>query len=222
MIKCRNVSKKYDSLEVLKAINLDIKKGEIVSIIGPSGSGKSTLLKVIASLESIDSGIIETNGSLGMVFQNYNLFKNMNAIENITIGLKDVKKNTSEEALLIARDSLKKVGLADRENHYPNQLSGGQKQRLSIARSLAMSSDIILFDEPTAALDPELTQEVLQTIKSLADEGLSLVIVTHEVEFAKAISDRIIFMEDGEIIMDAHIDEISYNSSDRIREYLKI
>lgn len=222
MIICENVNKKYDSLKVLKNINLKIEKGEIVSIIGPSGSGKSTLLRAIAELESIDGGSIEKKGTLGMVFQSYNLFRNMNAIENITIGLKDVKKIDKDNAENIAREALKKVGLDDREKHYPNQLSGGQKQRLSIARSLAMASDIILFDEPTAALDPELTQEVLQTIKKLSKAGLTLIIVTHEVEFAKAISDRIVFMENGEIKMDANIDEISYNSSDRIKDYLNI
>lgn len=222
MIKCKDISKQFNKLEVLKKINFEVKKGEIISILGPSGSGKSTLLRILAGLEKQNFGSVELDGTIGMVFQNYNLFSNLNVIDNIKIGLTNRKKMNEEKAESIAYSALEKVGLKDKKINYPSQLSGGQKQRLSIARALAMESDIILFDEPTAALDPELTQEVLETIKELTKKKLTLVIVTHEIEFAKMISDRIIFMEDGEIILDASLGDIGYNSDDRIRSYLNI
>jgi len=222
IIECINLNKKFGNLEVLKNINLKINKGEIISIIGPSGSGKSTLLRILANLEFVDSGEIINNGSIGMVFQNYNLFSNLSVIDNVKIGLIDYKKLYDNSAEKKATEMLCQVGLGAKQNNFPSQLSGGEKQRVSIARALAMESDIILFDEPTAALDPELTEEVLLTIKNLVKKDLTLLVVTHEIEFAKAISDRIIFMEMGEIILDASLEEIGYNGDDRVKKYLKI
>jgi len=222
IIECINLNKKFGNLEVLKNINLKINKGEIISIIGPSGSGKSTLLRILANLEFVDSGEIINNGSIGMVFQNYNLFSNLSVIDNVKIGLIDYKKLCDNSAEKKATEMLCQVGLGAKQNNFPSQLSGGEKQRVSIARALAMESDIILFDEPTAALDPELTEEVLLTIKNLVKKDLTLLVVTHEIEFAKAISDRIIFMEMGEIILDASLEEIGYNGDDRVKKYLKI
>lgn len=222
IIECINLNKKFGNLEVLKNINLEINKGEIISIIGPSGSGKSTLLRILANLEVVDSGEIINNGSIGMVFQNYNLFSNLSVIDNVKIGLIDYKKLCNDLAEKKANEMLCQVGLGAKQNNFPSQLSGGEKQRVSIARALAMESDIILFDEPTAALDPELTEEVLLTIRNLVKKDLTLIVVTHEIEFAKAISDRIIFMETGEIILDASLEEIGYNGDDRVKKYLKI
>lgn len=235
MITIENVNKSFGDLKVLKNINLKIKQGEVVSIIGPSGSGKSTLLRCLIQLEEISSGTIlieddllisKTNSlmktlitqhkkteiltKLGLVFQNFNLFPHMTSLENIIEAPITVKKTPRSQAILTAESLLKKVGLPDKRNEYPARLSGGQKQRVAIARALAMSPKIMLFDEPTSALDPELVGEVLETILSLAKEGMTMVIVTHEMNFAKKISNRVIFMDQGEIIEDATPDVIFY------------
>lgn len=235
MITIENVNKSFGDLKVLKNINLKIKQGEVVSIIGPSGSGKSTLLRCLIQLEEISSGTIlieddllisKTNSlmktlitqhkkteiltKLGLVFQNFNLFPHMTSLENIIEAPITVKKAPRSQAILTAESLLKKVGLPDKRNEYPSRLSGGQKQRVAIARALAMSPKIMLFDEPTSALDPELVGEVLETILSLAKEGMTMVIVTHEMNFAKKISNRVIFMDQGEIIEDATPDVIFY------------
>ena len=218
MIEVKDLHKTFKQQEVLKGIFFSIEKGETVSIIGPSGSGKSTLLRCLNLLEVPEKGKVKI-GEVGydathitkeeelalrkvtaMVFQEYNLFANKTIIENITTPLTVVKKMTKEKALVIAREQLKKVGLSDKEDRYPTQLSGGQQQRVAIARALALNPQVILFDEPTSALDPELVQEVLKVIKSVADENITMIIVTHEMSFAHQISDKVIFMDQGHIV----------------------
>ena len=214
MIKVESLSKFYNkNLCVLKNINLEIEKGEIVGIVGPSGCGKSTFLRTLNALETINSGSISIDGikldskknikearkKIGIVFQGYNLFENYTVIENIALAPIKVKKIKKEQAYCEARELLKKVGLLERENFYPHQLSGGQKQRVAIARCLAMEPEILLFDEPTSALDPEMVSEVLAVMKSLAENGMTMVVVTHEMGFAKEVSDRVIFMDQGVI-----------------------
>lgn len=246
MIRAININKKFGSLEVLKNVSLEVKKGEVISIIGPSGSGKSTLLRCLNHLETIDSGLIEIEGEaiadiqtkskvsisesairkrckkVGMVFQNFNLFPHKTVLENIIEAPIIVNKLKKEEALKIANDLLKKVGLSDKKNVYPSQISGGQKQRVAIARALAMQPDIMLFDEPTSALDPELVGEVLKVIKALADEDMTMAIVTHEMGFAREVSDRVIFMDHGEIIEEACPEVIFNNPShSRIKTFLE-
>lgn len=246
MIKVENLYKNYKSLQVLKGINLTVNKGEIVSIIGPSGSGKSTLLRCLNHLEEANKGsiLIEGNyiakadehgksiyennkevlkicGNLGMVFQNFNLFPHKSVIENLIEAPMIVKKKSKSDAEKIADELLKKVGLSEKRSAYPNQLSGGQKQRVAIARALAMEPDVMLFDEPTSALDPELIGEVLQVIKNLAQEKMTMIIVTHEMNFAKEISDRVIFMDDGQIVVDGVPDDIFVNPEHpRIQTFL--
>ena len=209
MIEVKDLHKTFKQQEVLKGISFKVEKGETVSIIGPSGSGKSTLLRCLNLLEVPEKGQVKI-GEVGydathitkeeelalrkvttMVFQEYNLFANKTIIENITTPLTVVKKMTKEKALVIAREQLKKVGLSDKEDRYPTQLSGGQQQRVAIARALALNPQVILFDEPTSALDPELVQEVLKVIKSVADENITMIIVTHEMSFAHQISDKV-------------------------------
>ena len=217
MIEVKDLHKTFKQKEVLKGISFKVEKGETVSIIGPSGSGKSTLLRCLNLLEVPEKGQVKI-GEVGydathitkeelalrkvtaMVFQEYNLFANKTIIENITTPLTVVKKMTKEKALVIAREQLKKVGLSDKEDRYPIQLSGGQQQRVAIARALALNPQVILFDEPTSALDPELVQEVLKVIKSVADENITMIIVTHEMSFAHQISDKVIFMDQGQIV----------------------
>lgn len=218
MIEVKDLHKTFKQQEVLKRISFSIEKGETVSIIGPSGSGKSTLLRCLNLLEVPEKGKVKI-GEIGydathitkeeelalrkvtaMVFQEYNLFANKTIIENITTPLTVVKKMTKEKALVIAREQLKKVGLSDKEDRYPTQLSGGQQQRVAIARALALNPQVVLFDEPTSALDPELVQEVLKVIKSVADENITMIIVTHEMSFAHQISDKVIFMDQGHIV----------------------
>ncbi len=230
MIHAKNIYKKFGDLEVLKGVSISVKKGEIVSIIGPSGSGKSTLLRCLNQLEEIQSGNIKIEGKdldkdqckkLGMVFQNFNLFPHKTAIENVTEGPIVVKKIKKEEAIKLAEMELNKVGLLDKRDSYPNELSGGQKQRLAIARALAMQPDIMLFDEPTSALDPELVGEVLSVIKDLAREHMTMVIVTHQMEFAKEISDRVIFMDEGKIVVEGNTGEIFCNTqNERLKMFL--
>ncbi|ETT86270.1 amino acid ABC transporter ATP-binding protein [Viridibacillus sp. FSL R5-0477] len=215
MIKLKNLRKSFGDLEVLKDISLEIQKSEVVVLIGASGSGKSTLLRCLNFLEINNGGQIEINGKLidagkenlnkvrenmGMVFQHFNLFPHLSILQNVIEAPVHVKKQSKEEATRKAKELLQKVGLADKANFYPDQLSGGQKQRVAIARALAMEPEVMLFDEPTSALDPELVGEVLETMKNLAKEGMTMVIVTHEMGFAREVADRVIMLADGKII----------------------
>lgn len=206
MIKLENVHKSFGKNEVLKGINLHIKQGQVVVIIGPSGSGKSTVLRTMNYLEEPTSGKVIVDGmdlsdkkklndvraEVGMVFQNFNLFPHMTVMENLTLAQTKVRKTSMEEAKKIGQALLDRVGLADKANAYPDSLSGGQKQRVAIARALAMKPKVMLFDEPTSALDPEMVSEVLDVMKSLAEEGMTMVIVTHEMGFAKKVADRVL------------------------------
>ena len=215
MIQVKNIKKKFGKLEVLKDINLDIKKGEIVAILGPSGSGKSTLLRCLNLLEKPNKGEIIFNNqnildkkcdvnkireNIGMVFQNFNLFPNMTVLENIIIAPIKLKKINKDEAIENALNLLGRVGLLDKKDAYPSQLSGGQKQRIAIARALAMKPEVLLFDEPTSALDPEMVKEVLDVMKELADEGMTMAVVTHEIGFAKEVASKVVFMDGGYIL----------------------
>ena len=236
MIKVRNLHKKFGKLEVLKGIDVDIAKGEIIAIIGPSGSGKSTFLRCINRLEEPSQGDIIINGqnimdkntnintvrqNLGMVFQHFNLFPHKTVIKNITLAPMKVKNVSKEDAEKKAIELLKKVGLVDKKDVYPNKLSGGQKQRIAIARALAMEPDIMLFDEPTSALDPEMIKEVLDVMVELAREGMTMLIVTHEMGFAKNVATRILFMNDGKILEDEEPNEFFANPKhDRVKEFL--
>lgn len=234
VIEIRHLAKSFGKLEVLKDINFSVKKGEVVSIIGSSGSGKSTMLRCINLLEHCDSGEIFVNGknimegninehrkSVGMVFQNFNLFNNLSVIENCIIGQVKVLKRNKDEALKIAHQNLKKVGMDEFANKPSRQLSGGQKQRVAIARALSMDCQIILFDEPTSALDPVTVGEVLDVMKKLAEEGLTMVVVTHEMGFAKDVSDRVVYMNSGVIVEEGHPSEIFNNPKDpKTREFL--
>jgi polar amino acid transport system ATP-binding protein len=217
IIKMENVKKSYGELEVLKGISLELGRGEVVAIIGPSGSGKSTLLRCLNRLEVVNGGSISIENSylvkdgeyataaesrkicekMGMVFQQFNLFPHMTVLENLLEAPLVVKKQSREEIMPIALELLTKVGLDDKANVYPNQLSGGQQQRVAIARALAMNPDIMLFDEPTSSLDPELTGEVLKTMRNLADGNMTMVVVTHEMGFAREVAKKVIFMADG-------------------------
>ena len=224
MLKMTDIHKSYDELDVLKGINLEVCRGEVLAIIGPSGSGKSTLLRCINKLETIDKGSIAIKGrflvqtkddearyangreereilaSTGMVFQQFNLFPHMTVLENLLEAPMQVKGQTRSEVEPYARELLDKVGLSDRADYYPSQLSGGQQQRVAIARALCMKPDIMLFDEPTSALDPELTGEVLKTMRELAAEHMTMVVVTHEMAFAREAASHVIFMADGNIV----------------------
>lgn len=236
MIKVNNLHKSFGKLEVLKGIDVSIKKGEVVVVIGPSGSGKSTFLRCLNLLEEPTSGEIIFEGTditskendinkhrekMGMVFQQFNLFNNMNVLDNITFALKKLKKQSEEEANDTAMNLLKRVGLQDKASSYPSQLSGGQKQRIAIVRALAMSPDVMLFDEPTSALDPEMVGEVLDVMKQLAKEGMTMVVVTHEMGFAKEVGDRILFMDEGRIMEEASPEEIFANPKNpRTKDFL--
>lgn len=219
MIKVRNLCKTFDRLEVLRDISIEIKKSEVLVLIGASGSGKSTLLRCLNFLEIKDHGEIEINQKvidinksdlnkvredMGMVFQHFNLFPHMTVLGNVIEAPVHIKKKSKQEAIEKAMELLNKVGLADKANHYPEQLSGGQKQRVAIARALAMEPSVMLFDEPTSALDPELVGEVLETMKNLAKDGMTMVIVTHEMGFAREVADRVIMLADGKIIEEGH------------------
>ena len=214
-IQVRNLKKSFGKLEVLKEIDIEITEGEVVVLIGPSGSGKSTFLRCLNRLEEATGGTIFVDGreitdkrtdmnkvreNIGMVFQHFNLFPHMNVIKNITMAPIQLKKATKDEAYQTGMELLKRVGLEGKAQAYPNQLSGGQKQRVAIARALAMNPDIMLFDEPTSALDPEMVGEVLAVMKELAQAGMTMIIVTHEIGFAKEVADRIVFMDGGYIV----------------------
>ncbi|MGM3174280.1 MULTISPECIES: glutamine ABC transporter ATP-binding protein GlnQ [Dickeya] len=237
MIEFKNVSKHYGQTQVLHDINLQIQQGEVVVIIGPSGSGKSTLLRCINKLEEITSGELVVDGlkvndpkvderlirqEAGMVFQQFYLFPHLTALENVAFGPIRVRGASKADAEKLARELLGKVGLAERAHHYPSELSGGQQQRVAIARALAVKPKLMLFDEPTSALDPELRHEVLTVMKDLAEEGMTMVIVTHEVGFAQKVASRLIFIDKGRIAEDGHPDALISNPpSERLREFLQ-
>ncbi len=225
-VSVKNLKKSYGDLEVLKDISTDIYKGEVLCIIGPSGSGKSTFLRCLNRLEKVTGGQVIINGqdivakgtninkvreNIGMVFQHFNLFNNLNIIDNLTLAPVQLKKCSKEEANERAKKMLAKVGLEDKAMSYPSQLSGGQKQRVAIARALCMEPDIMLFDEPTSALDPEMVGEVLQVMKDLAADGMTMAIVTHEMGFAREVADRIIFMDAGYIVEEGTPQEVLGN-----------
>ena len=236
MIELRHVEKYYGNLHVLQDISLSVRKGEVVVIIGPSGSGKSTLCRSINRLETIDSGEIflegepipregkklaELRGQIGMVFQSFNLFAHMSVLDNITLAPVDVLKKGRKEAREEALQLLERVGVRDQADKVPAQLSGGQQQRAAIARSLAMHPKVMLFDEPTSALDPEMIQEVLNVIAELAKEGMTMLIVTHEMNFARRVADRVIFMDGGQIVEENTPDRFfSDPESQRARDFL--
>ncbi|HOA42329.1 MAG TPA: amino acid ABC transporter ATP-binding protein [Bacillota bacterium] len=208
IIRVENLHKNFGKLEVLKGINFSAQKGEVITIIGPSGSGKSTLLRCMNGLEEADEGQVITDARIGMVFQSFNLFPHMSVIENLIEAPIIVKKMPKSDVERIADDLLAKVGLMDKREAYPCQLSGGQKQRVAIARALAMEPEIMLFDEPTSALDPQLTGEVLQVMRQLAREDMTMIVVTHEIGFAREVSDRVIFMNQGVIVAEGTPEEM--------------
>ena len=225
-IAVTNLKKNFGSLEVLKRISLEVDEGEVVCLIGPSGSGKSTFLRCLNRLESISAGEVIVDGhpisdpnvninrvreNIGMVFQHFNLFPHLTVQENITLAPVELKKMDKESAAQKAIELLERVGLADKAKVYPGQLSGGQKQRVAIARALAMNPDIMLFDEPTSALDPEMVGEVLEVMKQLAADGMTMVVVTHEMGFAREVADRVIFMDEGVIVEEGTPEEIFGN-----------
>ena len=235
MITIKDLHKSFGDHEVLKGIDLEIEKGEILVIIGPSGSGKSTILRCMNLLETPTSGDIifegkslvdkntnidEVRQNIGMVFQHFNLFTHKTILENVTLAPITLKKMSKEEAEKKAEVLLKRVGLYDKKDTYPAQLSGGQKQRIAIARALAMEPDMMLFDEPTSALDPEMVKEVLEVIKELAQDGMTMAIVTHEMGFAKEVADRVIFVDEGKIIEDNTPEEVFNNPThERTKEF---
>ena len=237
MIKVTNLNKSFGKLHVLKGVDLEISKGEVVVVIGPSGSGKSTFLRCLNLLEEPTGGEIVFEGisitdkatdinklreKMGMVFQQFNLFPNMTVLQNITLAPLKVKKKSKEEAEKIAYGLLKRIGLEDKAHVYPVQLSGGQKQRVAIARALAMSPDVMLFDEPTSALDPEMVGEVLDVMKELASEGMTMIVVTHEMGFAIEVGDRVLFMDEGVILEQGTPEEIFKNPQQaRTQDFLR-
>ena len=244
LLEMNHIKKSFDRLEVLKDISLTVNEGEVLSIIGPSGSGKSTLLRCATMLEKIDDGDIlylgeaaaksengkavyaksadmkRIHGYFGLVFQNFNLFPHYSVIQNVTDAPLRVQKRNKEEVYEEAKELLRKMGLEDRADYYPYQLSGGQQQRVSIARALAMKPKILFFDEPTSALDPELTGEILKIIKNLAAEKMTMVIVTHEMNFARNVSDHVIFMDKGVIVEEGAPDKVFNSDNQRMKEFL--
>ena len=235
LLELKDLHKSFGNLEVIKGIDLEIDKGDILVIIGPSGSGKSTVLRCMNLLEEPTSGQIifegkdilknlrtmdKTREKIGMVFQNFNVFPNKTILDNITLAPMKVKGKTREEAEKKAKELLERVGLLDKVDAYPVQLSGGQQQRIAIARALAMEPDMMLFDEPTSALDPEMVKEVLDVIKELAHEGMTMAIVTHEMGFAKEVADRVIFVDGGKIVEDGSPEEVfNRPKSDRAKDF---
>ena len=244
MLCATDIHKGFDGLGVLRGIDLNVEKGEVVALIGPSGSGKSTLLRCLNQLETVDSGTIvldditlcRTRGGkltyadpatlrritlkMGMVFQSYNLFPHMSVMQNLTDAPMRVKRLTRAQATERARELLAKVGLSDKADQYPYQLSGGQQQRVAIARALCMDPEILCFDEPTSALDPELTQEVLGVMRDLARERMTMLVVTHEMSFARDVADRVIFMEDGLIVEEGPPEQIFHSDNPRTRQFV--
>ena len=244
-LEMNHVKKSFGDLEVLKDISLTVKEGEVLAIIGPSGSGKSTLLRCATLLDTMDGGDLsylgekavsmdadgkaiyakpaqlkEIQKKFGLVFQNFNLFPHYSVLKNVTDALIHVQKKPKAEAYRIGRELLAKMGLADKEDNYPYQLSGGQQQRVSIARALALSPKVLFFDEPTSALDPELTGEILKVIKDLAAEHMTMVIVTHEMNFAKNVANHVIFMENGVIVEEGAPDDVFNSDNQRMKEFL--
>ena len=236
LFEMKHIKKSFDGLEVLKDISLDVEEGEVLSIIGPSGSGKSTFLRCLNLLEKPEEGEIIIDGqeildpklnvdkfreNVGMVFQHFNLFPNMTVLKNITLAPVRLGKWNAAEADQKARALLKRVGLEEKANAFPGKLSGGQKQRVAIARALAMNPEVLLFDEPTSALDPEMVGEVLEVMKELAQEGMTMLVVTHEMGFAREVSDRVLFMDEGIILEDKNPEELFTNPGEaRTREFL--
>lgn len=211
ILEMKDIVKDYSGFKAVDHVDFSLHKGEIVAIIGPSGSGKSTLLRCINGLNTITSGEIDLEGETGMVFQHFNLFPHMTCLENITYAPIKVKKIPKEQAVARAKELLKMVGLESKADVYPAHISGGQKQRVAIARALAMDPDVMLFDEPTSALDPELVGEVLSVMKDLAQEGMTMLVVTHEMGFARDVADRVIFMDKGYIVEEGTPEEIFTN-----------
>jgi polar amino acid transport system ATP-binding protein len=241
LMEISNLKKSYGNLDVLKQISFDVNKNDVVAVIGPSGSGKSTMLRSLVYLEEIDGGSIRVSGEdlvkdgnysnpqqikkvtskMGMVFQHFNLFPHLTVKENLELAPRLMKKGTAIAIEKQCTDILGKIGLSDRASFYPAKLSGGQKQRVAIARALMMNPEILLFDEPTSALDPELTGEVLQVMKALAEDHMTMIVVTHEMEFAKEVANRVIFMDNGEIVESAHPDDLFENPRfDRTKAFL--
>ena len=241
LLDIKNIHKSFGSLRVLNGVDLTVNKGDVVAILGPSGSGKTTLLRCINFLEKADEGTMVFDGKsydlskmnkadirtirqkTGFVFQNYNLFANKTALQNVTLGLTTARKVAKKDAEKIGLEMLEKVGMKDRASHYPSQLSGGQQQRVAIARALATNPEIIYFDEPTSALDPELIGEVLSVMKDLAKEGMTMIVVTHEMSFARDVSNHVIFMEGGNIVEQGSSKEFFENpKEERTREFLRM
>lgn len=240
MLEISALRKKFGALEVLKGVDLTVDRGDVVAVLGPSGSGKTTLLRCVNFLEKADGGTLTFDGEVfqldkikqreiarlrkktAFVFQNYNLFLNKTALQNVTEGLTVARKMPKAEAIAKAEAALKRVGMSDRKDHYPNQLSGGQQQRVAIARALATDPEIIYFDEPTSALDPELIGEVLAVMRDLAESGMTMLVVTHEMNFAKNVSTKVIFMEDGQILEAAPAKEFfEHPREERTRAFLR-
>ena len=241
VLEIKDIHKSFGSLNVLNGVNLSVHKGDVIAILGPSGSGKTTLLRCINFLETADQGtmvfdekeydlasmhkndIRDIRKKTGFVFQNYNLFANKTALQNVMLGLTSARKVDKKQAEKIGLEMLRKVGMEDRALHYPSQLSGGQQQRVAIARALATNPEIIYFDEPTSALDPELIGEVLNVMRELANEGMTMIVVTHEMTFAKEVSNHVIFMEGGKIIEQGTSKEFFENpKQERTREFLRL
>lgn len=237
MIRVENVSKNFNKTHALKNVNLEVNKGDIISLIGPSGSGKSTLLRCIHGLEHVDTGKIYMDNEwmnpddekkfraqrnrMGFVFQHFNLFPNMSVIQNCKLAQVEVLNKSDEEAEKTALEYLDKVGLLEKKDAYPNNLSGGQKQRVAIARALCMNPDIMLFDEPTSALDPEMIKEVLEVMKDLGKQGMTMVVVTHEMGFARKVGTRVVFLNQGEIVEENTSEKFFENpQSDRAKDFL--
>ncbi|MGO5372520.1 amino acid ABC transporter ATP-binding protein [Holdemanella porci] len=237
MIRVENVSKQFNKTRALKNVSLEVNKGDIISLIGPSGSGKSTLLRCIHGLEHVDSGKIYVDDEwmnpddekkfraqrnrMGFVFQHFNLFPNMSVLQNCKLAQVEVLNKTDEEAEKTALEYLDKVGLLEKKDAYPNNLSGGQKQRVAIARALCMNPDIMLFDEPTSALDPEMIKEVLEVMKDLGKQGMTMVVVTHEMSFARKVGTRVIFLDQGEIVEENTSEKFFENpQSERAKDFL--
>jgi len=237
-IEVRNLHKSFGELDVLRGINFAVEPGEVVCVLGPSGSGKSTLLRCINRLEKSSSGQILIDGeditdldadvdrlrtNIGMVFQQFNLFQHLSVLKNLTVGQTGVLKIKKEEAETTARRMLKRVGLSDKVNEYPSRLSGGQQQRVAIARALSMGPAMMLFDEPTSALDPELIGEVLDVMRSLADDGMTMMVVTHEISFAHDVADRVVFMDEGVVVEEGTPEQVLKNPQEpRTQKFLRM